>query len=445
MVKRGDDGVMMKKKAEEFLEFVEKSPSCYHVIDNFKNMLSEAGYIQVREECKWDLQKGGKYYCIRGGSSIIAFAIPEEEYTNFQIVAAHSDAPTFKIKENPELLTDGHYVELNVEKYGGMIYSSWFDRPLSVAGRVVLKNNDTFESRLVNIDRDLLVIPNVAIHMSRDINDGYKYNAQKDMIPIFGEAASKNEFMKLVAKAADVNEQQLYGMDLYLYNRTKGSIWGACEEFISSPKIDDLECAYTAMKALLLASENREQSNKKSVLVCAVFDNEEVGSQTKQGAASTFLYDVLTRIDEKNYRQTIATSFMLSADNGHAVHPHHLDKADPTNRPYMNEGVVIKYNANQKYTTDAVSAAVFKGICENAHIPVQSYVNRSDIAGGSTLGNISNGQVSLDTVDIGVAQLAMHSSYETAGVRDVTYMLDAMEAFYNTHLEKDERGFIRLK
>ncbi|MDO5402478.1 MAG: M18 family aminopeptidase [Eubacteriales bacterium] len=435
---------MIKQRAEEFLDFVKNSPSCYHVIDNFRNMLNAAGYAELREECSWKLEKGGKYYCIRGGSSIIAFAVPKEEYTNFQVIAAHSDAPVFKIKENPEILTDGHYVELNVEKYGGMIYSTWLDRPLSLAGRVIVKNKDTFESRLINIDRDLLVIPNAAIHMNRDINDGYKYNAQKDMVPIFGGAGAGNMFNKLVAKEACTDACQIYGMDLYLYNRTKGSIWGACEEFISSPKIDDLECAYTAMKALLQAADADSGINKSSVLICAVFDNEEVGSQTKQGAASTFLYDVLTRIDEKNYRQKIAKGFMLSADNGHAVHPHHLDKADPTNRPYMNEGVVIKYNANQKYTTDALSAAVFKGICENADIPVQSYVNRSDIAGGSTLGNILSSQVSFDTVDIGAAQLAMHSAYETAGVKDLTYMLEAMKAFYNTHLEKDERGFVSI-
>lgn len=447
--------------AQELLDFIEKSPSSYHVIDNFREMLFAAGFCEIREEDKWELVRGGKYFCVRGDSSVIAFVMPQKEYMNFQIVAAHSDSPSFKVKENAELLNDSHYVELNVEKYGGMIYSAWFDRPLSVAGRVVIKNNNTFESRLVNIDRDLVMIPNVAVHMSRDVNDGYKYNAQKDMIPIFGESAAKNMFMKLVAEAAGVNEEQIYGSDLYLYNRVRGSIWGADREFISSAKIDDLECAYTAMKALIQASDTEDGSktavNQKSVLVCAVFDNEEVGSQTKQGAASTFLFDVLTRINDSNqsdaagggsalerYQRLIASSFMLSADNAHAVHPHHNDKADPTNRPYMNEGVVIKYNANQKYTTDAVSAAIFKGICENASVPVQSYVNRSDIAGGSTLGNLVSSQVSLSTVDIGAAQLAMHSPYETAGVKDVSYMLEAMTEFYRTHLEKNANGGWKL-
>lgn len=450
------------KTAQELLDFIEKSPSSYHVIDNFRAMLCAAGFCEIREEDKWELVCGGKYFCVRGDSSVIAFVVPTKEYTNFQIVAAHSDSPSFKVKENAELSNDSHYVELNVEKYGGMIYSAWFDRPLSVAGRVVVKNNNAFESRLINIDRDLVMIPNMAVHMSRDVNDGYKYNAQKDMIPIFGESAAKNTFMKLVAEAAGVDEEQIYGSDLYLYNRVRGSIWGADREFISSAKIDDLECAYTAMKALILASDIGEEDdretdfNQESVLVCAVFDNEEVGSQTKQGAASTFLADVLTRINDskqpdtaeasalERYHRLIASSFMLSADNAHAVHPHHTDKADPTNRPYMNEGVVIKYNANQKYTTDAVSAAVFKGICENASVPVQSYVNRSDIAGGSTLGNLVSSQVSLSTVDIGAAQLAMHSPYETAGVRDVSYMLDAMTEFYRTHLEKNANGGWKL-
>lgn len=459
---------MDQAAARELLQFIDQSPSCYHVIDNFKKKLAVAGFIEAREEDAWNLKRGEKYFCIRGGSSIIAFAVPEVDYTNFQIVASHSDSPSFKIKENPEMLTDSHYIELNVEKYGGMIYAPWLDRPLSVAGRVIVNHNGALESRLVNIDRDLVMIPNVAIHMNREVNEGYKYNAQKDMIPLFGEETAKGQFMKLVAENVDANEEDICGSDLFLYNRVKGSIWGAGEEFISSAKLDDLECAYTSMKALIdvtagkqncmMQDDSRCQEMKSfsdwkqnpSILVCAVFDNEEVGSQTKQGAASTFAYDVLHRINgafkngQEDYYRTIAQSFMVSADNAHAVHPHHQDKADPTNRPYMNQGIVIKYNANQKYTTDSISAAVFKSICANASVPVQSYINRSDIAGGSTLGNIANSHISLNTIDIGLAQLAMHSPYETAGVRDIAYLRRGLEEFYGTHIAKNEQGAITL-
>lgn len=440
------DMACAKATAQDLLTFIEKSPSCYHVIDNFKKMLVQEGYTELREEDSWQLIKGGRYFCIRGDSSIITFAVPEEDYTNFQIVASHSDSPSFKVKENPELLIDGHYVELNVEKYGGMLYAPWFDRPLSIAGKLVVKNGNVFETRLVNIDRDLCMIPNVAIHMNREINEGYKYNAQKDMVPIFGQEGAKGQFQKLIAETVGTEEKNIYGSDLFLYNRVKGSIWGAEEEFISSAKLDDLECAYTSMIAFIEAVKSRR--NQKSVLVSCVFDNEEVGSQTKQGAASTFLYDVLTRINgclknsTEDYYRAIAQSFMISADNAHAVHPHHQDKADPTNRPYMNQGIVVKYNANQKYTTDSVSAALFKGICEKVSVPVQSYVNRSDILGGSTLGNIANSQVSLNSIDIGLAQLSMHSPYETAGVFDISYMIDAVTAFYRTHIVKDEQGFV---
>lgn len=423
---------MYQTTAKALMDFIEKSPSCYHVIWNLSEMLQAQGYEELKEEQKWSLKKGGKYYVTRNQSSIIAFQIPEGEMKNFQIAASHSDSPCFKVKENPEMEVDGHYVELNTEKYGGMICAPWLDRPLSVAGRVMVRTENGIASRLVNIDRDLVLIPNVAIHMNSKLNDGYTYNAQKDMLPLFGEETAKGGFGKLLAKELSVAGEDILSTDLFLYNRMKGSFWGANQEYISSPRLDDLQCAYATMQGFL------QGGHPESVSVCCVFDNEEVGSGTRQGAASTMLSDVLERIclcmdkDKEEYQIMLAGSFLISADNAHALHPHHMDKADPTNRPYMNRGVVIKYNANQKYTTDAVSAAIFKEICHRAQVPVQTYVNRSDVAGGSTLGNIAIRQVSIPAVDIGLPQLAMHSPYETAGVKDTWYLIQAMKEFYNT-------------
>ena len=321
-----------------------------------------------------------------------------------------------------------------------MICSTWFDRPLSIAGRILVKENNAVKTHLVNIDKDLVIIPNLAIHMNREVNDGYKYNAQIDMLPLYGDNSSKGSLMKTIAKEVNVEEESILGTDLFLYNRMNGTKIGANEEYISSPRLDDLECAFTSLSAFL--SENT--SNSASVY--CVFDNEEVGSGTKQGADSTFLYDVLRRINislgktEEDYYRLISSSFMVSADNAHALHPNYTDKSDPTNKVYMNDGIVIKYNANQKYTTDAVSASIFKTICDSVDVPYQTFTNRSDILGGSTLGNISNAHVSLNTIDIGLAQLAMHSTYETAGAKDVTYMIDAIKAFYNTSIEQVEDG-----
>ena len=323
----------------------------------------------------------------------------------------------------------------------------WFDRPLSVAGRVIVKEGAALKPILVNVDRDLCAIPNLAIHMNREANTGVKYNPQKDMLPLIGEGENKDVFNSIIAETINTDEQAIISSDLFLYNREKGTVWGANNEFISAPRLDDVMCAYSCMGALI----NRSDVNEESVAVCAIFDNEEVGSTTKQGADSTFLSDVLTRIalcvgkDEEDLMRAYAQSFMLSADNAHGIHPNYMEKADPTNRPYMNQGIVIKYNANQKYTTDGISAAVFKEICEKADVPIQTYVNRSDIAGGSTLGNISNSHVSINTVDIGLAQLAMHSPYETAGIKDTWYMLKAVKEFYETPIIAGRDGVFTLE
>ena len=422
----------MDKTVEELFSFIEKSPSAFHAVETMRQELENAGYHQLLESESWVLHRGGKYYVIRNGSSIIAFRIPAKGFVGYQIVASHSDSPSFKIKENPEMEAEGHYVKLNVEKYGGMLMAPWFDRPLSVAGRVIVREQNHLAVKLVNVDRDLLMIPNLAIHMNRDANEGMKYNAQKDMLPLYGSETSKGTFMETIAESAGVEAETIVGHDLFLYNRTKGCVWGAGQEFLSVGRLDDLQCACASLKGFLQAEEG------DSLPVHCVFDNEEVGSGTKQGAASTFLYDTLTRINEalgrtkSQYQQALASSFMLSADNAHGVHPNYSEKACPTNRPYLNGGVVMKFSANQKYTTDGVAAALFREICKRADVPVQSYLNRSDVPGGSTLGNISGTQVALNTVDIGLAQLAMHSPYETGGVKDTEYRIRVMRQFYGT-------------
>ena len=424
------------EEIKKMLEFIEKSPCCYQAVENMQRELEEAGYKPLLESQEWELLPGGKYYVGRNGSSLIAFSLPGKEMKGFHIIASHSDSPCFKIKENPEMTVEDRYVKLNVEKYGGMILSTWLDRPLSVAGRVIVADKRTRDgqwaavAKNVAVEKDLFVIPNVAIHMNREMNKGVEYNAQTDMLPLYGGAESGGTFPELIAEAAGVKAEDILGSDLFLYNREKGRIFGAKEEFICAPRLDDLECVYLSLQAMIRARP------EKYANLSAVFDNEEVGSSTRQGAASTFLRDTLQRIcrslgmDENCYHRLLADSFMISADNAHAVHPNHPEKADPTIRPYINGGIVIKYHGSQKYTTDGISAAVMKDICRRAGVPWQTYANRSDIGGGSTLGNLSAVQVPVSTADIGLPQLAMHSAYETAGTKDVVYMKKAMECFY---------------
>ncbi|WP_442852232.1 M18 family aminopeptidase [Butyrivibrio sp. WCD3002] len=430
----------MKAQIKGLADFIEGSPTAFHAVLKIKERLLSEGFTELSEKEVWKLKKGGKYFVTRNDSSIISFKIPTADYRGFSIIASHSDSPAFKIKENPEIEAAGAYVTLNVEKYGGMLCAPWFDRPLSVAGRLMVKKGGKgigVTSKLVDIDRDLVMIPSLAIHMNREANDGYKYNVQKDLLPIFSDEAGKDGFMKLVAKAAGVKESDIVSHDLFLYNRVKPTVWGAANEYFSAGRLDDLECGYGSLQGFIAAT------NKKNVSMHVVFDNEEVGSTTKQGAASTFLKDTLERISESfgrsrsEYLVSLSESFMVSADNAHAVHPNYTEKADPVNRPKMNGGIVIKYNANQKYTTDAVSAAVCKLVCDKAKVPYQTFTNRSDVAGGSTLGNISGTQVAVNTVDIGMAQLAMHSPYETAGVKDVDYLIDFSKAFYEAELSID--------
>lgn len=430
---------------KELLQFLDHSPNAFYAVANMQKELEDAGFTRLYEGCPWMLSKGHGYYVTRNDSAIIAFRIPEGGYQGFQIMASHCDSPVFKIKTNAEIVVDNSYVKLNVEKYGGMLCAPWLDRPLSVAGRVIVQTEEGIATKLVNVDRDLLIIPNVAIHMNRQVNDGYAFNAQVDMLPLFCEQGEeKNQFMQLIADEAAVQVEDILDTDLFLYNRMKGTTLGLHGEFIASGRLDDLQCAFASLKGFLAAEP------KQSIAVHCVYDNEEVGSGTKQGAASTFLKDTLRRISramgrsEEQYLMSIASSFMVSADNAHAVHPNHAEKADPTNRPYMNRGIVIKYSANQKYTTDGISGAVMRAICKKAEVPYQTFTNRSDMLGGSTLGNISQAQVALNTVDVGLPQLAMHSPYETAGARDTAYLIEAARVLFSSSFEGNGDGNYRL-
>lgn len=421
---------MYIETTEKLLDFIEKSPTAFQAVDEMQKRLTENGFEVLSEKEYWKLIPGGKYLVTRNNSALIAFCIPEKESRVFHIMASHSDSPSFKIKENPEIKVDNSYVKLNVEKYGGMLMAPWFDRPLSVAGRVIIRRNGGLKEKLINIKRDLVMIPNLAIHMNREANNGVSYNPQKDLQPLFAVGNTDRTLLEIIAEQTGVKKEDIISHDLFLYNRMPGTIWGADKEFVSSARLDDLQCAFASMEGLLRAQ------NHESIAVHCVMDNEEVGSGTKQGAASTFLKDTLLRINMglgrtyEEYLMTLAGSFMVSADNAHALHPNYTDKTDPTNHPVLNKGIVIKFNANQKYCTDAVSAAIFKELCTKAGVPYQTFVNRSDIAGGSTLGNISNTQVPMNTVDIGLPQLAMHSPYEIAGVKDTEYLVRAAEELF---------------
>jgi len=423
-----------QKYAKEMLEFIEKSPTAFHAVANLKAALAKQGFAELGEREEWQLEAGQGYYVTRNDSSLIAFCLPERKAEGFHILASHSDSPAFKIKESPEMAVEDVYLKLNTEKYGGMILSTWLDRALSVAGRLAVEGKGGVETKLVNIDKDLCVIPSVAVHLNRDGNKGAEFNPQIDMLPLYAdcrEGKKKGALLKRAAKAAGVKQEDILGHDLFLYTREKGRIFGENGEFVLSPRLDDLQCVYAAGRAFLGSVP------EKFINVCAVFDNEEVGSGTKQGADSTFLEDVLQRIGEGlglgrgEFLRLIAGSFLISADNAHGVHPNHPEKSDPTNRPYLNGGIVIKFHGSQRYATDAVSAAGMRRICGKAGVPCQTYANRSDIVGGTTLGNISTAHVSVSSVDIGLPQLAMHSAVETAGVKDTGYAVEAFKVFYS--------------
>ena len=417
----------MNNQIQALCDFLNASHSVYHAAAYLAKELEDAGYTRLSEADCWELTPGGKYYLVRGGTAVMAFRIPEGDPRGFLMSASHSDRPTFKVKENAELC--GAYTRLAVERYGGMLIAPWLDRPLSIAGRVLVETEDGVESRLIDIDRDLLMMPNVAIHMNRAANDGYKWNPAVDTLPLMGGKDAKGKLNALLEETAG---GKILGHDLYLYIRQKASVWGIDNEYISSAALDDLECAWGCTQGFLQAKDSG------SIPVLCVFDSEEVGSSSVQGAASDLLIGLLERICESrklSLKQMLAQSFMISADNAHALHPNHPELADPTNAPTLGGGIVLKFNASQRYCTDGVSAAVFRKVCAGAEVPVQTYCNRADIPGGSTLGNISLGHVSVPTADIGLPQLAMHSCYETAAVADALYLEAAMAAYYGSTLE----------
>lgn len=428
--------------SKELCSFIAQSPSMFHTVASIAKRLDDAGFKRISEGDAWRVGPGDCCYVVRNGSSVIAFRIGQDVTADapFQMAASHTDSPTFKIKHVAELDGPGQMLRLNVEGYGGMLDATWFDRPLGVAGRVMVRTEDKrVESRLVASDGPVALIPNVAIHQNREANKGVAYNHQVDLCPLIsvGELG-QGSFDGFVAKMAGTDSEHVLGKDLYLVNLMEPHVWGWAQEFVSSPKLDDLQCAFASLSAFV------ETGNDSCVTVYGCFDTEEVGSRSRQGALSTFLREVLARISEalgrtnEEHLRALAHSFMVSCDNGHAVNPNHPELFDAKNQARINGGVVVKEASSGTYTTDGLGRAVFTAICQDAGVPVQTFANRSDSRGGSTLGNLSNTQVSVHSIDIGLAQLAMHSSYETAGVKDTGYLMKALQAFYAAHLQIDE-------
>ncbi len=414
---------------KDFLKFMNNSITSFHAVNEMKERLLKEGYVELSNTEEFSVELNKKYFITKNLSSIIAFNTPKSVNNfHFQMTSSHSDSPTYKLKPNHEVSKLGYYKSLNVEVYGGNIHQSWFDKPLSLAGRIIVKEKNKIITKLVNIDKDLMVIPSVAIHLNADTNK-MSYNPQIDLQPVYG-LKDDLTILSILAKENKLKEEDILDFDLFAYNRFRGSVVGYNDEFLNCPQIDDLQMAYGTLMGLI-KSKCIDSCN-----VFACFDNEEVGSGTKQGADSTFLRETLVNImnslNVENESAVINRSFMISADNAHAAHPNHPGKTDNDNACFINKGVAIKYNANQRYTTDAVSASIFKMICEKAKCNVQSIANRSDVRGGSTLGNISTSQVSCSSVDIGLPQFAMHSSCELSGTKDLTDLIKITETFYNT-------------
>ena len=426
---------------QKLLEFISRCPTAWHGAETLASRLRDEGYRELPEYEDWALRPGERCFVRRNGSSLIAFRVPRGAFPGFMLMAAHLDSPALAVKQLETVTGAGQYAQLGVERYGGMLLAPWLDRPLSVAGRVVVRDGDRLSVRLVNLDRDLLLIPNLAIHLDRSANEERRYDVKTDMLPVAGLGGDGLGFRRLVAREAGARAEDILSAELRLYVRERGTVWGMEEEFVSSPRLDDLQCAFACAEGFLQAADGAALP-----LLC-LFDNEEVGSGSGQGADSTFLGDTLLRLcralglDGSDYRRLLAQSLMVSADNAHAVHPNHPEVSDRCDRPSLNGGVVIKHNAARRYTTDAVSEALFAEVCRRAEVPVQHYSNRADLAGGSTLGHISLSQVSLNSVDIGLPQLAMHSCYETAGARDTDYLIRAARLFFASALRCVEGGF----
>ena len=419
---------MMQHSVQPMLDFIAASPSCYHVIANTAAELTAAGYAPLSERERWTLKPGGRYFVTRNSSSLIAFRVPETLTGGFMMAAAHSDSPTFKLKEHAELRSNG-YVRLNTEKYGGMLMATWFDRPLSVAGRLFVREGGGIAEKLVDIDRDLLVIPSVAIHFDRAANDGVKYRANVDTLPLAGGDGAA-DILALAAESAGLRPEDVLGSDLLVYCRQPGTRLGSSGELFMAPRLDDQACVWGCLHGFL------ESSDGAHLPVFCLLDNEEVGSATPEGAASTLLRDVLRRItgalgiDGEGYQMLLSRSLLVSADNAHAIHPNHPELSDRDNAPRLNGGIVLKFSAPRRYATDGGSAAAFRALCRRADVPVQTMANRSDLPGGSTLGSIAGTLVPVSAVDIGLAQLAMHAAVEVMGAEDYPRLIAAMRQFY---------------
>lgn len=424
---------------DSLIDFLNESPVNFLAAETIVKMLDKEGFSPLDASDRWALTPGGKYYVVKNGSAVFAFVVGNGSATSgFKIISSHSDSPCFRIKPDPVMPTEGGIVKLNTEVYGGPILYTWFDRPLSIAGRVILRSSNPLHPKAVNVNfrRPLLTIPHLAIHFNRAVNDGNPLSRQKDMLPVIAKINEGFEadglLLNLVAEHIGVSVDDILDFDLSLYDTTPACRLGLHDEFISSGRLDDLMMAHAAVTALL------DSDDMSMTRVAAIFDNEETGSGTKQGAASPVLDHILRRVassafgaSEEDYLRSIARSFMISADNGHALHPNYPEKQDPTNHPVPGNGPIIKINANCKYMTDADSAAVFRAICEQAEVPVQYFVNHSDVAGGSTLGNILTSQIDLRGVDMGAAIWAMHSVRETASVADHDYTIRAFTQFFN--------------
>ena len=430
---------MEKKLALELLDFLYDSPSACHGVKATQKILDENGFIEIKETDKWDLQAKGKYYVIKNDSALIAFEVGtgDIEETGLRLIGAHTDVPGFRIKPNPQMISEGKYVKLNTEVYGGPILHTWFDRPLSIAGKVSLKGASPLkpETRLVNINKPLLIIPSLAIHMNREVNEGFKINRQVDTLPLLGLINDKLEkedyLMNILAEELQVNKEDILNFELGLYEYEKGMLIGMNEELISSGRFDDLWMVYAGIKALV---DSRENAATK-VMIC--IDNEEIGSLTAEGANSTLLNNILERIalglgkDREGYYRALANSIMISADLAHAVHPNLGDKHDPTNRPVLEGGPVLKIAASGSYSTDSFNGAVFAGICEAAGVPFQKFVNRSDVRGGTTIGPVTAANLTIPVIDMGAPVLGMHSIRELASVKDNYYTVKVFTEFFS--------------
>jgi len=425
----------MENLNKDLLDFLNHSHSEFNAINNIKKVLLINGFIELKEEELFSLKRGNNYFLVRNDSAIVAFKVPNglSDY-HFLISASHSDSPALKLKMCNDVISN-NYHKLAVEVYGGLIRSTWLDKPLSVAGRVIIKEDDRLVSKIIDIDKDLLVIPNLCIHFSRKINEGIEYNPQIDLMPIVGnDSKYENSIKEAIKRELKIEEKAIISYDLYLYNREPATIGGLDDEFIMSGKIDNLENAFLTLEGFL------ESEIKGYIGVYCVFNNEEVGSNTISGADSDLLTSTLERINyslkmsDEEYKVALRKSFILSVDNGHAVHPNHSEVSDPNNLVYLNKGLIIKLNSNMAYTSDAYSASLIKVLCENNKIPYQYFYNKSDVKGGSTLGAISLSHLSIASCDIGLPQLAMHSNYEVAGSKDTQAMFDLIRVFYSSNL-----------